>query len=155
MSIQSKKWAVEVIWWVVTFVITALIMLPIIQANIEFPWLNYNVIYLIAGITLVIYIFTLRHHPLAWSKPFKTAMILIVPILFFPILEGLHSFLEYCDQEGLQNILTHLPADRQNWFMKYIRIEYVIAGVTCFMGAFAMIIKMIRSLWRQTKYNQI
>ncbi len=155
MSIQSKKWSIELIWWLATIVLSGLIMLPIIQAKIEFPWMTFNIVYLIAGITLVRYIFTLQHHPLAWSKPFKILMILIVPILFFPILEGLHSFLEYCDQEGLQNILTHLPVDQQNWFMKYIRIEYVIAGVTCFAGAFALIIKMIRSLWRQTKYNQI
>ncbi len=155
MSIVSKKWSLEFIWWMVTFVITALVVLPIIQADIDFPWFSYNIIYLIGAVTLLRYIFSLHHHPLSESKPFKIIMILIVPLLFFPILEGLHSFLEYNDQEGLQTLVTHLSIEKQQWMMKYMRIEYVLAGTTCFVGVFAMIVKMIRSLWRQVKYANL
>ncbi len=154
MSIASKKWSLELIWWVVTAVVAALIMLPIVQANIDFPWMIYNVIYIAGAITLLRYNFSLHHHPLSDSKPFKIILILIAPILFFPILEGLHDFLEFNDQEGLQSLVGHLSVKKQSWMMKYMRIEYVLAGTTCFLGVFAMIIKMIRSLWRQVKFAE-
>jgi len=155
MAELSKKWTLELIWWAIAAVIAIIILLPIYLSKIEFPWLLYNAIYIIVAIILIRYILTLEHHPLARSKAFKIIMILIVPLLFFPILEGLHSFLEYSDQEGLQSIMGHLPYKRQQWFLKYIRLEYVLSGTACFIGVFAMIIKMIRSLWRQVKYNQL
>ena len=155
MSVASKKWSLELIWWLVTVVVVALIMLPIIQANIDFPWMIYNVVYLVGAITLLRYNFSLHHHPLSDSKLFKISLILVAPILFFPLLEGLHDFLEFNDQEGLQTLVGHLSVKKQSWMMKYMRIEYVLAGTTCFLGVFAMIVKMIRSLWRQVKYADL
>jgi len=155
MSDISKKWTIEVIWWLVTAVITILVILPILNAGIDYPWLWYNVAYIVGAVTMVRYIFTLHHHPLARSKVFKTAMILLIPLIFFPTLEGIHDFLEYCDQEGLQTIMPHLEQSQQQWYMSYIRTEYVLFAVTCFIGVFAMIIKNIRSLWRQSKYDTI
>lgn len=155
MSVTSKKWLIEVVWWIVTAIISLIIVLPIILAQIQFEWLWFNVIYIFASITLTRYIFTLHYHPFSHSKVFKILVILVIPLLFFPILEGLHSFLEFCDQVGIRTILQHLSMERQSWLSKYIRIEYVFAGITCFIGIFAIIIKMIRSLWRQVKYNQV
>jgi len=155
MTEGSKKCLIELVWWLATLVIAALILLPIVEADIEFPWLIYNAVYIIAGMTLVRYIFSLHHHPLARSRVFKTTMIFLVPLLFFPILEGIHDFLEYCDQEGLQNLMPHLSPSSQTKYMSYIKTEYVLAAVTCFIGVFAMIVKMIRSLWRQSKFGTI
>lgn len=155
MGVVSQKWRIEVIWLLITALTAALILLPILSAGIEFPWLTFNIIYIIGAITLVRYIFTLHHHPWAYSKVFKVGLIFIVPIIFFPTLEGIHDFLEYSDQEGLQQIMTHLSPSRQRWFMSYIRMEYVFFGIACFLGVFAMIIKMIRSLWRQSRTGRI
>jgi len=155
MTELGKKWTLEFVWWITAAVIALILLLPILLANIEFPWFRYNAIYIIAAIMLIRYIVSLEHHPLARSKAFKIIMILIVPLLFFPILEGLHSFLEYNDQQGLQTFMDHMKPADQRRLMTYIRIEYVLAGVTCFIGVFAMILKMIRSLWRQIKYNQV
>ena len=155
MATSAKKWMIELVWWMTTAVIAALIVLPILQADIEFPWLIYNVIYIIGAITLVRWIFSLHHHPLATSKVFKTVMIFLVPLIFFPTLEGIHDFLEFCDQEGLQKLMPHLQPESQTKYMRYIKAEYVLAAVTCFIGVFAMIIKMIRSLWRQSKFDTI
>jgi len=155
MTEGTKKWTIELVWWLATLVVASLILLPIVAAGIDFPWLIYNAVYIIGAITLVRYIFSLHHHPLARSKPFKIIMIFLVPLLFFPTLEGIHDFLEYCDQEGLQKLMPHLSPSTQTKYMSYIRTEYVLAAVTCFIGVFAMIIKMIRSLWRQSKFGTI
>ena len=130
-------------------------MLPIIESGIIFPWFWYNAIFIFAAITLIRYIFQFNNHPLARSKIFKILLIFAIPILFFPIIEGLHSFVEFLDREGLPSLMSHLTYKKQGFYSSYIRVEYLIAGVTCFVGAFALIVKMIRSLWRQVKYGQV
>ncbi len=145
----------ELIWWLLAIGGSCLVILPIYLAQIPFDWLVYNLLFVLGGITLVRYVFTFQHHPLAASRIFKVLLIFLAPVLFFPILEGLHSFLEFNDREGLQSIMGHLSLQRQNWFIQYIRFEYIIAGVTCLIGIFALIIKMIRSLWRQYRFNEI
>ncbi len=153
MSIRSKKWIIELIGWGLSLILSFLILLPIYQAEIEFEWIKYNFFFLLASLTFVRYIFSFQYHPLGDSKIFKILLIFSAPLLFFPILEGLHSFLEFNDRIGLQSILGHMSIERQQWFIQYIRTEFILAGVTCFLGIFAVIIKMIRSLWRQYKFG--
>lgn len=155
MNVLGRKWLLEILSFIGSVIVAGLLILPILESNMEFPWLVYNIVFLIAAITLVRYIFYFDRHPLARSKVFKTLLIFAIPILFFPIIEGIHSFIEFNDREGLASLLDHLSYNKQNSYARYIRIEYLLAGVTCFIGAFALIIKMIRSLWRQVKYGQV
>lgn len=156
MTIQGRKWTIEFLSLIAAAVIAALAILPIIVSNITFDWKWFNLLYVFGAITIVRYLFTFnRYHPLAKSKLLKILIICSIPFLFFPMLEGLHSFLEYNDHVGLQSIMSHLSVDAQNSLSNYIRIEYVFTGVTCFLGALALIIKMIRSLWRQYKFSEV
>lgn len=155
MSIIKSKWQLVGIWWLTASIIAVLIVLPIVIANIPFDWLYYNIAYIVGSITIIRILFGLKYHPLAQSRIFKTVLILMAPILFFPILEGIHSFLEFNDREGLQSIMAHLSIESQNWFMHYIRIEYIFFAMSCMVGVFALIVKMIRSLWRQYRFNEI
>lgn len=153
MSALTKKWLIEGVSWLLTVILTTVVLLPVYQAGIVFDWWHYNILYLIGAFTLLRYLFFFRYHPLEKSRVFKVLAIFAVPLLFFPILEGLHSFLEYSDRVGLQSFMSHLTIQKQNWFEQYIRTEYILSGVTCMIGAFALIIKMIRSLWRQYRFG--
>lgn len=149
----QRKWIIEGISWLFTILVSAAFILPIINNNIPFPFLEYNLFYAILGLTLFRYIVFWHLHPLADSKPFKVILICIVPLSIFVLIEGVHSFVEYNDQVGLQEILGHLTADKFNFFMPYIRIEYLIFGMMSFLGSLLLIVKMIRSIWRQIKYT--
>ena len=155
MNVTGRRWLLEVLYLLGTGIVALLVMLPIIESGIDFPWLIYNSVFLVGALTLVRYIFYFDRHPLARSKVFKILMICSIPILFFPIIEGLHSFIEFNDREGIASLLGHLNYSKQDSYSRYIRVEYLLAGVTCFIGSFALIIKMIRSLWRQVKYGQV
>ncbi len=151
MNDINRSWTIELLWWLVTIVVTLLILLPIFNADIPFPWMYYNAGFIIGAITLIRYIFFFHLHPLAQSKLFKVFLIFLVPLIFFAIIEGLHSFIEFNDREGLQSLLWHLSVQEQSWFMKYIRIEYLLVGITCFIGGFVLIVKMIRSTLSQVR----
>ena len=153
MNAIFQKWVLEITLIFSAIIFTFLILFPIRQAEIDFPWLWYNFAFLIGALLLLKHLFLFRHHPLANSRLFKLCMILIAPFCFFPIIEGIHSFLEFNDREGLQSILEHLSVDRQNFFIKYIRLEYLLSSVICLLGLFALIVKMIRSLWRQYRFG--
>jgi len=118
MNVIGRKWILEILWIVVSVILAVLLILPVLESQMDFPWLSYNLIYLIGAFTLVRYIFLFDKHPLASSKAFKILLIFAVPILFFPILEGLHSFLEFNDREGLPSLLNHLSYEQQSHYSK-------------------------------------
>jgi hypothetical protein len=155
MDNQNKKWVAELMWLAMGGIIALLAILPIYNAGISFEWLAFNLVFVFAAFTLVRIIFSFEHHPLGGSKLFKAILICLVPIFIFPIIEGIHSFTEFHDREGLQSLMSHLSPDRQTFYTSYIKTEYLLAGMTCFLGVFALIIKMIRSLWRQVKYGLV
>ena len=156
MSNNSEKyWLAEILSWLITLVLAALVLAPISLAAVPFPFIVYNLIFVVIGVTFGRYLFFFDKHPLAYSKIFKIVLIFLVPMLFFPILEGLHTFIEFNDREGLQSVLGHLFIDHQRWLMSYIRTEYLFFGIMSFLGSFLLIVKMIRAFWRQYKYNTL
>lgn len=150
---QKRRWIIEGVSWLLTILVAIAFILPIINDNIPFPFLEYNLFYAILGMTLFRYIVFWHIHPLANVKLFKIILICSVPLSVFVLIEGIHSFVEYNDQVGLQEILGHLSPDRMSFFMTYIRVEYLLFGMMSFLGALLLIVKMIRSIWRQIKYN--
>lgn len=153
---QLKKWTLEILFLISTVLICLIILLPIFLLHIPFSeFLIYNILFICFGITWLRLIIRLDLHPLAHSKLFKIILICTIPFLFFPFLEGLHSFIEFNDREGIQVLLVHLGIPSQNRMMQYIRIEYLAFGMMAMLGNFFIIIKMIRSIWRQYKYGII
>ena len=155
LSNQSKYWLIELFAFLASATVAVLVVLPIYSAAIPFDFMEFNLLFVIVGLTFSRYIFYLNIHPLRRSRIFKVLIIFSVPFLFFPLLEGMHSFLQFNDTEGLQSILTHLPYKQQSGYMRYIRLEYLFFGVVALAGSFFVIVKMIRSLWRQYKYDEI
>lgn len=136
-----------------TAVAAAIILTPIFSYGVQFQFYSYNLVFALSGLTLLRYLLDIESHPLAHSKLFKVLIIFAVPILFFPVIEGLHDFIEYSDREGLQTGMSHLSFSQQNWLSQYIRSEYLLLGIATMVGILLMIVKMIRSLWRQYKFE--
>jgi hypothetical protein len=147
--LKSNPWLLELTWWLLTAVIAAIILLPIHLAGISFHFWQYNLFFILISFTFGRFLFFFHLHPLYKSKIFKITMIFLVPVLFFPMVEGLHSFIEFNDREGIQTLLSHLSNRRQNQFRWFIQQEYLILAIAAFVSSFLMIIKMIRALWKQ------
>lgn len=152
----SKKWLLEFLFILATAVVCILVILPIHLSGVAFEeFMYYNILFVAIGLSWLRLIIRLDLHPLAHSRIFKLILIIAAPMLFFPTLEGLHSFIEFNDREGIQSLLEHLEISNQNQLINYIRIEYLLFGLMSFLGSFLIILKMIRSLWRQYKYGII
>lgn len=151
----EKHWTAELLWWIITVITSILVLWPLSVYEVPFPFMWYNLLYIIVGLTWCRYLVFFDSHPLAFSRIFKVVLIFLVPIIYFPLLEGIHSFLEFNDREGLQSILTHLPLKKQTWLIRYIRTEYLFFSFMSFLGSLLLIIKMIKAFWRQYKYNSL
>jgi len=124
MNTLGKKCLFEFICWIATIVVVALIILPIINGDVDYDrFLGYNLIFGFGAFTLLRYLLAFELHPLSNSKIFKVLFIFSVPILFFPILEGIHDFLEFSDREGLESLMSHLHVSKQSSLSKYIRVR--------------------------------
>lgn len=150
LSIRIK---LELLFLAITLVLSFLIVLPILNADIEFALLPYNLIYCIVLLTILRYLVLWDYHPFRYSKYGKIALIFIVPISFFLLLEGIHSFVEFRDQIGFDLITSHLSYGESQSYKSYIEKEYLFFSVGSMICAFLLIFKMIRSLWRQYKFD--
>ncbi len=148
------KWTIEFLWWLMAIILAMACITPILYAGIDFPFVDYNIFFIILGTLITKTVLFFNTHPLHDSALFKFILIIIVPFMFFPMIEGLHSFIEFMDHEGIQSLLKHLPTSRQHFFSSYIPFQYLLFGLLSFLGSFVMIIKMLKALWRQYKYSE-
>lgn len=145
----NKKWTFEVISWVLTIIVTILVLLPLYAQEIPFDFYVFNIIFIILFLTYLRYIFFLRYTPFSHFTPVKLVFIFIaIPVLFF-LVDALSSFQAFNDEVGLQEIVKHLSSNsEQSTMMKYIRTEYLFFGVSSMICAVTLPVRMIISIWR-------
>lgn len=145
----NKKWTFEVISWVLTIIVTILVLLPLYAKEIPFDFYVFNIIFIILFLTYLRYIFFLRYTPFSHFTPVKLVFIFIaIPVLFF-LVDALSSFQAFNDEVGLQEIVKHLSSNsEQSTMMKYIRTEYLFFGVSSMICAVTLPVRMIISIWR-------
>jgi len=150
---KSKRTYIEMIFILISIVLAGLIILPIINAGIQFDLVIYNFIYVVVSTTFIRWLVRWDLHPLTDSKWAKIVIICLTPMLFFPLLEGIHSFVEFRDQVGITSIMSHLSYKSQQFYAKYLSNEYLFFAVGSLITSFLLIFKMLRSIWRQYKYG--
>ena len=152
-GLEQKRIYIEVVSLLISIVLAGLIVLPIVNAGIKFDLITYNFIYVIVSLTFIRWLVRWDLHPLTDSKLAKITIICLTPLLFFPLLEGIHSFVEFRDQAGIASIMTHLSYSSEQFYSKYLSNEYLFFAVGSLITSFLLIFKMLRSLWRQYKYG--
>lgn len=144
----QKKWAFEVIFWIVALLVVALILLPLYIKGIPFPFYMFNIAFILIFVTFTRYIFFLRYMPFSHFTPLKMVFIFAaIPLMLF-LIEGLTLFQAYNDEVGLQELVQALSLDEQTSMMKYIRTEYLFFGVSGMICTILLPFRMIISIWR-------
>lgn len=146
-----QAWTLELIWWLSTCFLVALILFPIYTREIAYPFYPYNVTAIVAFLTFTRYIFLLRLTPFARNQWIKAALIfLLIPVLFF-IGQGINYFQTYLDDNGPELLVGLLPKAEQESVLNYIRSQMLFFGVGAIVAGAIIPFRMIVSIWRQ--YN--
>lgn len=135
-------------WWLVTFLLTAIILLPILTNVPDFPFFFQNFILIASLVTFTRYIFLLPSTLIARQKWIKVFVIAVSAILFFILTTALSDFHNFLDEEGLQTLVDHLNVNAQTRMMNYMKGEMIFFGVGSIIAGIILPFRMVISLWR-------
>jgi hypothetical protein len=149
------KILLELIWWVFTVVLIWLVLRPIQKSIYEFPFYEWNIIFIIAFVTLTRLAFLLPYTFLARTMWIKVAIILLTPLLSYYLWGGMSLVRNFIDEEGLQSIMKHLVDADQDRLSRYIRKELLFFGVGSVAASIAFAIRMLISIFRMRNRGTI
>ena len=143
----ALKLALEIIWWVVTAIIVWAVLQPIYKAMYEWPFRNSNIIFVVVLVTLTRYIFLLQHTFVAKRQVLKIALLLLMFPLTFLLIERVHEFLTYIDENTWEPLTGHLPPSQQSAVEDYIWGEMLFFGVGSVIAGPVFAGRMMLSIW--------
>ena len=144
----KHKIKVELIWWLFTFMLVVLVLIPIRINAPLFPFFFQNTILIVAFVTFTRYIFLLPITLIAREKWIKVFIIAISAILFFILTTAIGDFRNFLEEEGLQTLVEHLHVEQQTRIMEYMKSEMLFFGVGSIISGVILPFRMVISLWR-------
>lgn len=144
----NNKWTLEIIWWVFTFLLTIGILLPILSVTRNYYFLSLNIVFIIAFITLVRYIFLLHLTFLSQYEWLKVVLVFVSPVLVFLLVQEVNNFQTYVDEYGWEAVLGDLPTNTLKNLSNYTHSELLFFGVGSAISAALMPFRMVLSVWR-------
>jgi hypothetical protein len=151
----KKQLILELIWWIVTGLVAAAVILPIISNLTSYPFLISNVVFIAVFITLTRYVFLLQHTFLAKAQVLKVIITLVSVPFIFMLIEGLSNFQNYLDEEGLEKFLPLMKIENQKGMINYIKSEMIFFGTGSIIVAILFPFRMTLSVWRNRNTNKI
>jgi hypothetical protein len=155
MGKMKFEWQVELVSWIITGILTAAVLLPILRNVPDFEYLVYNITSIVVFITLIRYIFLLRFVPFKRFAPVKAILIFVTIPLFVYLMDGLSEFQNALDENGTYSMVAHLDIDKQIPLSKYIRSEMIFFGVGALISSAILPFRMIISIWRVLNRNTV
>jgi hypothetical protein len=145
---NSLKIWLEAIWWVATAVLAVAVLWPIWQAGAFWPFQTWNVIFVVALVTMARYIFLLRHTFLAKRQVLKIVLFLLMFPLTFVFIDGLNGFMTFVEERTWAPLTGHLRAIERPAIEAYIWGEMLFFAVGAVLTSVLFAIRMLLSVWR-------
>ena len=147
MGNQRLVGSLEILWWVVTLVITGGVLYPIYRAAPDYPFWVANIVFIVVFVTATRYIFLLRHTWLARMQKSKLLIMLLTLPLTAYLINEINFIQTYLDENTFEGFLGHLPNRRLLSLTKYIRSEVLFFGVGAVISIFVLFFRLLRSIW--------
>ena len=145
---QSLTLLLELLWWVVTAVIVALVLYPVHKAMYvwQFEWLN--IIFIVTLVTFTRYIFLLPHTFLARMQVLKVVLMLLLFPATFALINEVSGFMIFIEENTWDPITGHLPPSQKRSVEQYMWVEMLFFGVGSFIAAPVLALRLFQSVWR-------
>ncbi len=138
----------EIMWWIVTALIAAVVLLPIRYWAPEFPFFGINLIFIVVFITLSRYIFLLPHTWLAGKGRIKIVLLFLCMPLVFLLIQELNHFQTFLDENGPETLVGSLSYEMTQSMIGYVRGEMLLFAVGSIVAGVLFPIRMVISVWR-------
>ena len=137
----------ELVWWGITAVVVFAVLYPIYKAMNYWPFVQWNILFIVVLITLSRYIFFMQHTFIAQRQVLKIALLLIMFPFTFALISGLNGFLSYIEEHTWESLTGHLPESNRLSVESYIRGEMLFFGAGSVLVAPLFAIRLMRSIW--------
>jgi len=144
----KKTLLFELLWWLFTAVIAAVVLFPIYREIPAYPFWWINVIAIVVFITATRYIFLLKFTPIARWQVVKAVMVILMVPLVFNLVNNVNFFQTYLDEQGILSFMGHLSPVRIDEMDKYIRTQMVLFGVGSIIASVVLAFRLVISIWR-------
>jgi hypothetical protein len=152
---MSRPVQLELLFWIFTAAVALAVLLPILTALDDYPFLFINSLYIVAAITLTRYIFLLPFTFLARRQALKVIFFfLFIPFVFY-LVQELNYFQVYLDEQGWDALVGQLAYERRNSMITYIRSQMLLFGVASIIGGVALPLRLIVSVWRYRNRGEV
>jgi len=146
---MNNKVVLELVWWIVTAIIVALFLLPILNyVGGEYEFYLPNIFFIVLFVTFTRYIFLLKHTLIAKNKIVKLILIFLPIPLFLYSMDALYDFQSFLDNGEHIKMLSHLAPDTAMNIAKYAKYQFVFFGTGAILVIFLLPVRMIISIWR-------
>lgn len=145
---QSQTVRLEILWWILTSLATALVVLPIAIYTKTYPFWMSNVLFIFTFLTFTRYLFLLPVTFFAHMQVFKIVlMFLCIPIFVFSIRE-LNNFQIFVDYNDTEDLIGLLPYKTMSAMREYVYNEFLLFGVGSLVATAILPFRLIISVWR-------
>lgn len=149
---MNKQYALifwlELIWWLLTAVVVWALLHPIHKAMYVWPFEGWNIAFVVVTITLVRYIFLLKHTFLARQQVLKVVLILLMFPLTFIMVDALNGFMVYIEEHTWEPLTGHLPFADKRPIEDYMWAEMLFFGVGSCLAPPVFAMRLFLSVWR-------
>lgn len=147
--IERQKIWLEIFWWIATFLLSLLILFPILQKTNRYPFTTINIIFVVVFVSLFRYIFLLKYTWIAKRQYVKLILIFLCIPLIFNMINNLNFFITQLDEFSSEAFLGHLEANTRQNLETYIRSEMLLFGVGSIVTSMLFPFRLLMSIWRQ------
>lgn len=144
----KRKFLLELVWWVITALMTILVILPVIQNSNDYPFIFSNALFIVVFITLVRYIFFLKYTLIAKQQYVKLVLIFLCIPLVFTLVSHLNYFVTYIDENSVDSFLKEMPQVKANRISSYLKTEMLLFGVGSVISGAVFPFRLLRSIWK-------
>lgn len=146
--ISRNRWIIEIVWWLLTILVTGLILLKVYESVAGYPFYFYNTLFILVFLTFSRYIFLLNQSPIIYSrKPKMFYFFLSIPLCFI-IFEGFYAYQSAIDEYGAEDYFNIRPDADPGSTVSFIHTQMVFFGVASFIAAVVMPVRMVVSIWK-------
>ena len=138
----------ELLWWLITALVLAAVLLPIYLNIRYFPFYGLNILVIVSFITMARHLFLLPYTFLAKREVLKIIIVFLCIPLIFIIVQELHKFQTYVDEQGVEMLVGKRPAEKQMQWVYFVQNEILLFGVGAVVTSAILPFRLILSVWR-------
>lgn len=154
-ALSKNKIIAEILWWLFTIIILLIVLFPIWDHKIPFPFYPQNALLIILFITFSRYTLFLPISIIAKTKWLKVIIIGMTVLFTWVVSTSVSDFRNFMDEQGLQTLVEHLHVTKQTSLMRYMKNEMIFFGTGSVISCVLLAMRMIVSLWRMRNTGKV